>query len=155
MLLPWDSKAPCRATGRAGLRNGTATSCGCYQRDHARALNLHHGESKRGTKGERGTPRYEMWGSSKERATRKKLPFNLTLDDIQVPKTCPVLGISLRPGAGKTAPDSPSLDRIIPEVGYVKGNVRVISSRANTLKSDATLDEIRKIVEYMETNKCP
>ena len=49
-------------------------------------------------------------------------------------------------------PDSPSLDRIVPELGYVKGNIRVISNRANHLKSDATLEEHRKILLDAEAN---
>jgi hypothetical protein len=44
-------------------------------------------------------------------------------------------------------PDSPSLDRIDPSKGYVKGNVRVISARANLLKNDATVGELTLVLE--------
>ncbi len=44
----------------------------------------------------------------------------------------------------------PTLDRIIPSRGYVRGNIAVISFRANFLKRDATLDELRKIIRYIE-----
>ncbi len=43
-----------------------------------------------------------------------------------------------------------TLDRVVPSLGYVKGNVRVISFRANRLKNNATIDEIRAILAYME-----
>lgn len=66
-----------------------------------------------------------------------------------VPEFCPVLGMRLEPGNGLSA-SSPSLDRFDPEKGYTKGNVRVISARANTLKSNATPDELRKVLAYLE-----
>lgn len=44
----------------------------------------------------------------------------------------------------------PSLDRFIPANGYVIGNIRVISFRANRIKSDATLEEMRRVLSYME-----
>ncbi len=43
-----------------------------------------------------------------------------------------------------------SLIRLVPSKGYVKGNVRWISRRANRIKSDASIDEIKKILKYME-----
>ena len=66
-----------------------------------------------------------------------------------VPEFCPVLGIKLVPynnGSGFHI-DSPSLDRIKPELGYIKGNVRVISNRANLLKNNATVEELEKVLE--------
>ncbi|WP_145960516.1 hypothetical protein [Novosphingobium meiothermophilum] len=47
--------------------------------------------------------------------------------------------------------NSPSLDRIEPELGYVPGNTIVISNRANRLKSDATIDELRAIASFYAT----
>jgi hypothetical protein len=61
--------------------------------------------------------------------------------------------VSLKRGVGKFDSCSPSLDRIVPELGYVKGNVRVISDRANRIKRDATLEELRAIVKYVEETK--
>jgi len=88
-----------------------------------------------------------MFKRAKARATEKNVPFNLTEDDIIIPTFCPLLGIELQISSGSTAPNSPSLDRIIPELGYVKGNVMVISHRANTIKNNATLVELQTIVE--------
>jgi len=76
------------------------------------------------------------------------VPFLLTESDIVIPETCPVLGIPLKLGAGDC---SPSLDRIIPDLGYVPGNVVVMSHRANTIKNNATLDELRTIAEWLES----
>src|SRR5690606_22407621 len=81
----------------------------------------------------------------KYRAKQKGIPFNITHEDLNIPDVCPVLGIPIEKkvelGSGYW-PDNPSVDRIIPELGYVKGNVRVISHRANLLKSDATIEEL-------------
>lgn len=39
--------------------------------------------------------------------------------------------------------DSPSIDKVIPELGYVRGNVWVISNKANRIKNNATLEELK------------
>lgn len=93
-----------------------------------------------------------MWEQAKRRAKRDGLPFSLALDDVpEVPVSCPVLGIPLVPNK-KAGPidTSPSLDRICPSLGYVAGNVRVISFRANRLRSDATAEELRAIASDAE-----
>lgn len=86
------------------------------------------------------------------RAQRKKLAFDLDESDTQVPEFCPVLPwIKLEPNNKKFgSPFSPSIDRIDPEKGYVKGNVRVISWRANKLKADASIEEMERILAYMK-----
>jgi len=89
--------------------------------------------------------------SARGRARKRGLPHDIKASDIEVPTHCPVLGIPLKAwGANKQLQaDSPTLDRIIPHLGYVKGNVRVISWRANKIKSDATLEELERIVTYL------
>ena len=89
----------------------------------------------------------------KKRAKLKGLEFNLTLNDIpQIPDICPVLGIPIIPNDGTSTPtdNSPSIDRIDNKKGYIKGNIRIISNRANRIKSDATIDELRKVLEDYE-----
>jgi hypothetical protein len=82
------------------------------------------------------------------RAENKNLPFDISLDDILIPEICPVLGIQLKTGQGKISDTSPSLDRIIPEKGYVKGNMIVVSSKANRIKSNALPEEIIAVGEF-------
>lgn len=92
----------------------------------------------------------------KARAKKKGIPFDLTEADIQLPKVCPVLGIPIVLGGGNKAiekPGTPSVDRIINSKGYVKGNVRVISFRANRIKLDADPWELRAIADYMERER--
>ena len=72
--------------------------------------------------------------SARSRAKKYNLPFDITHEDVVVPEFCPYLGIKLVPFSEWS---SPSLDKIIPELGYVKGNIQVISMKANTMKNNA------------------
>lgn len=93
---------------------------------------------------------------AKTRAKKNNIPFNIEVSDVLIPKYCPVLGLELKStlgtGKGHYGPNdnSPSIDRINPDLGYVKGNVRIISHRANTIKNDATIDELKKVIAYIE-----
>jgi hypothetical protein len=86
-----------------------------------------------------------MLNRSKSRAKKRGFEHNITLSDIRIPDTCPLLGIPLFCGEGEVCANSPTLDRIDSTKGYIKGNVWVISYRANTIKSDATPTELLTI----------
>lgn len=100
----------------------------------------------------RNTLSVSMAQRAKQRADTKGLEFDLVSNDISIPEVCPILGILLVVGTGGICDGSPTLDRINPKLGYVRGNVQVISFRANTLKSNATLEELKTIVAWMERN---
>lgn len=92
-----------------------------------------------------------LWFNNiKFRAKKKGLPFDITLDDLVFPDVCPVLGIPIRARSGAFSDNSPSIDRTIPALGYVKGNVSIMSYRANRIKCHASLAELKAIVAYME-----
>lgn len=92
-----------------------------------------------------------LWlNNIRHRAKKKGLPFDLTLDDLPIPKFCPILGIPLRMRSGSFHDNSPSIDRLVPERGYVTGNVAVVSYRANRIKDYGTLEELKKVVAYLE-----
>lgn len=93
-------------------------------------------------------PRKNLLKWCKHRAKRRGIPFSLTLDDIQIPERCPVLGIPLALSPSRPRECSPSLDRINPSLGYVPGNVQVVSYRANRLKADASLLELCAVASY-------
>ena len=89
--------------------------------------------------------------SAKQRARKRGIPFNLDIEDIQIPEVCPVFGFSLEMADFSVQKNSPSLDRINPELGYVKGNVQVISSLANAMKSDATNKQLLQFADWIKT----
>ncbi len=88
----------------------------------------------------------------KQRARRDGLEFALTKADfLSMPTHCPVLGLELRYGGGDGRQDySASIDRKDSSKGYVPGNVRIMSWRANSLLKDATIEELRALVMYLE-----
>lgn len=90
--------------------------------------------------------------NTKSNCEKDAIPFDMTVDDLApYPLKCPVLGTPINwMNTGSSSNDSPSIDRMIPEVGYVRGNVRIISQKANRLKGNASVDELRAILRYME-----
>lgn len=92
-----------------------------------------------------------IFQAAKARANTRNIEFCISVEDIIIPETCPILGVPLKISIGKGPSDnSPSLDRKDPSKGYIPGNVWVISQRANRIKNDATLEELRRIVEALE-----
>lgn len=96
-------------------------------------------------------PRRVMYDGAKHRAKVFGLSFTITIEDIFVPTHCPILGIPLKFGDGHNKYDSPTLDRIHPSLGYIPGNIAVISYKANRLKSDATIVELEALVRYVKS----
>ena len=96
-------------------------------------------------------PEKAMIQRARRRAKEMGLDFTLTPTDIVIPVNCPVLGIALsRHDHDKDV--SPSLDRIDNTKGYIQGNVVVVSFKANRIKNNATIDELRKVVDYYGKN---
>src|SRR5665213_1381886 len=122
------------------LQSGGTVSCGCYRKTRG----ITHGQSCRGKE----TVAYKLWTLAKYRAKEFSIPFNITIEDIIVPLRCPLLNIPLKSNRGGKvlAAGSPTLDRVIPSIGYTKGNVWVISAKANRIKSDLTLSELENFV---------
>ena len=102
--------------------------------------------------------KYSSWNSCiKQRANKLNVPFDLTPECLRsiTPEVCPILGLILESNRGKriggTSPNSPSVDRLVPSLGYVQTNVIVVSHRANMLRSNATPTELRLIADYYES----
>jgi hypothetical protein len=109
------------------IKKKDVKSCGCWKNKWDR---------RRGW-----DARSSMLSRAKYRAKQRGLDFNITKEDIVIPDICPLLGTPMK---------SPSLDRIDSTKGYIKGNVWVISNRANTLKNDASLQELELLVENLK-----
>lgn len=103
---------------------------------------------------------FRQFHSRRQTAIRLGIPFSITFDELEKPEFCPILGVRLNYGCsvgvdGKQTrdPNKASIDKLIPELGYVPGNVFIISWRANKLKSDMTIDELEKILDYMKRKR--
>lgn len=97
---------------------------------------------------------WHMYNSVKGRAKKCGIDFNITMEDICIPVYCPVLGIKLESSIGKgmATDNTPSLDRFDPSLGYIKGNVNVISMKANRIKTNSNVDEVKAVISYIENH---
>lgn len=85
----------------------------------------------------------KLLSKTKERATKDGIAFDLDVKDIVIPSHCPYLGLELTHHLGQGYLDSnSSIDRIIPEKGYVRGNIQIISRLANQMKNSATPEQL-------------
>jgi hypothetical protein len=100
-------------------------------------------------------PEYYLWKSAKARAKKKDLDFDIEVSDIIIPQLCPLLNIPIihevGTGSNFRRPNAPSLDRIKNHLGYVKGNILVVSWRANFLKSDGTIEELELLLTNLKS----
>ncbi len=91
----------------------------------------------------------------KRRALDNKLPFNLVAEDLKLPEDglCPILRIPISV-KNPSKMNCVSWDKIIPELGYIKGNVRAISNKANIMKSNCSFEELeifcQNILKYIK-----
>ena len=92
--------------------------------------------------------------SAKNRAKRYNVPFEITLQDLidmfPTDNLCPVLKEPFIWGTKSNKELSPSIDRMIPELGYVKGNIKFISYKANRIKNDSTIAILENLINYMK-----
>ncbi len=93
----------------------------------------------------------ELYNHLKSSAKSRNIDFSLTkseLHDLSFPITCPILGLTLTWNKGSAKDNSYSIDRVDSSKGYSIDNIIVISNRANILKRDATLTELKLITEF-------
>lgn len=94
-------------------------------------------------------PKLLMLRRTQNSARTRKIECTITVDDFELPKFCPILGIELVLNVGRPKGNSPSIDRIDNDKGYIPGNVCVISKEANRMKSDHTIESLNKLIDYL------
>ena len=99
----------------------------------------------------RRNPKKYLLEAAKKRAKIKNLDIDITEDDFDIPEFCPILGIKLSPVRSKDRIYSPSIDRRDNSKGYIKGNIAIISWKANKMKSDMTLAEVEALYNYLSS----
>jgi len=98
------------------------------------------------------TAENQMLHSARGRAKEAGVECTITAADIVIPTQCPWLGIPLgKRTDGKKHDGSPSLDRIIPEIGYVRGNVIVVSMLANRIKNSGTPEQVAAVARGLRS----
>jgi len=96
-----------------------------------------------------------MYKGALHRARRDKLPFDIDIEYLKSIKTdrCPIFDIELSWGefgeGHKRSDNSPSLDKIKPEYGYIKGNLCIISDLANRIKQTVSYKELYKVADWL------
>lgn len=99
---------------------------------------------------------YSLFNNAKQRATKKNLPFTITLDWVRQhlePKLCEVTGLPLQLVTTETynttnnmQPFSPCIDRIVPELGYIPENCRIVCCIFNTCKFHWSDNDVKTFV---------
>ena len=92
-----------------------------------------------------------LYKNIKSRCKRMGREFSIDIEDIIIPEKCPVFGFELKREDRETWMCAPSVDRIDSSKGYIKGNVTVVSRRANIIKRDATIEELEQLFNYYKT----
>jgi len=87
----------------------------------------------------------------KARSKSRGITCTITSEDTPIPDVCPALGIPLVRAVDTLSLNSASIDRIRPELGYIPGNVVVVSLKANMIKSSATAEEILAVGQFYKT----
>lgn len=141
------------------LRSGISRSCGCYKLDYLKGADNPQARKALARHGKH-IPTTDLWynraGTIKASCKRRGIPFGFDsivefatyLKEI-APKNCPVFNEPLAEKGGSFDGMSPSVDRIIPSKGYVKGNLQIISYLANSMKRDATPAQLRQFAEWV------
>jgi hypothetical protein len=93
-----------------------------------------------------------MLTNAKARAMKNNLEFSITKKDIIFTDLCPVFDIKLDYNLKKISDNSPTIDRIDSKKGYMPDNIKIISWKANRVKSNASIEEIEAILSYMYDN---
>ena len=125
------------------VEKGKYTSCGCL------GSGLSHGLLVSDSLKDKA--RIALFYNASANSKKKKLPIDIDpeyMKSLEFPDICPVLGIPILYDAEARSENSPSLDKFDPKLGYVKGNVQIISWKANRLKSDGSPQDWMKIAEW-------
>lgn len=129
-------------------RKGLSARCKICAAKVRRAARSIYGDSIRKASLKYGeeNPERILLANAKARAKKGGYPFDLVIEDITIPEYCPVFPwIKLKRRDGDNAP---SIDKIEPSLGYVRGNICIMSRRANILKRDSTIQEREALVQW-------
>lgn len=108
--------------------------------------------NKQGNESRKRNITTQLLNSCRVRALQKNMDFNIIKEDIIIPEYCPILLTKIECGTKDNYSNSPSVDRIDNTKGYIKGNIQVISKKANTIKNNATIEELILLSKWIVKN---
>lgn len=137
-------------TPRWAVRSKTCASEEClFLRKRKYSIERYRADPKKSleeaTKNRNKNPFLYIFTSRRYQALKHGTEFSLNKEDIVVPSVCPVFGTEFT----RQTPYAMSLDRIDPNKGYIKGNVQILSRKANTMKSNASKEELLKFADWI------
>lgn len=150
--MPYKDKALGKATKKIYNKKYNPVYKATHKKEAAATYNAYYQKNKEHLKAEtkrryrENVPRHLLY-AAKQRADFFNLPFDICAEDIAVPDVCPIFGTPFETGCRNNAA---SIDRVRPERGYTKPNTRIISFRANRMKNSASLEDLRKLVAWLE-----
>ena len=141
------------------FKYGRTKSCGCLHKEMISGVNNYQTKrafDKYGVHIPSSDPFYERATSLMQQARREGVPigfksiteFAVYIKEI-TPEKCPVFGVKLKSNKNKAGKWSPSVDKIMPRKGYVKGNLQVMSWFANAMKRDASRKELKQFARWV------
>jgi len=151
--MPYKDKEVGRAHKQAYNAKYNPTYKAAHKEEAAASRQTYYEENKEQLKAAqkakyRANPLKYLIYAAKARSEKFGFDFNLTETSLVMPDVCPVFKTPFVVGDRNLAP---SLDRIDPKRGYVEGNVAIISFRANRLKMNASLEELKQLVAWLES----
>ena len=173
----WTCSCQCGAkdvvVSGVNLRTGHTASCGCLREElrstYARSRDFTGEKNPRAKRsrlnsGGAYVPSSSVWYkraagvfySARKKGTPLGFDTAVQLAAYVVsikPQRCPVFGKPfVERGAGFN-PWSPSIDKIDPRKGYVKGNIQVVSMLANCMKRNATPKQLKQFARWVLKDK--
>lgn len=159
----WNCVCECGTKRRVrtnSLRTGNTKSCGCLMREAVSGKNGWMARRSMATADGTWIPSTDEWYQRTARLmffakqTGVKVEFKSVAEFVLhireiMPKKCPVFNVPLVKGKGKPHDWSPSIDKIDPKKGYIKGNIQVISMLANAMKNHANKKQLRQFARWV------
>jgi hypothetical protein len=153
----------CIVSGQ-NLRSGKSMGCGCTRK--TKGEDNFQRRQARQKHGGNYIPRDSEWYNhaggilARCRQTGIKNGFSSIHDlasylKLIAPDVCPVFGVPFNRGKRGFSAWSPSVDRRDTTKGYVRGNLQIMSMKANGMKNNATAIELRQFAEWVLHTEAP
>lgn len=168
----WICECTCgvkRAVSGANLTTGRSTSCGCFREENRPNLvknrdysGVRNPRAKKSATTNNGVwvPSSSVWykraAGIYHSAKKQGLPLGfsnaaeLASYVVEIaPTKCPVFDVEFVERGSGFSNWSPSIDKIDPKLGYVRGNIQVISMLANCMKRNASREQLEQFARWV------